>query len=706
MTSDELARKHRLKYLVDVYFPHLKYADLHRRMAGDQPSDDARGLYRVPDELLLKPGEQWHGSYRTFATYLEPPPKPGPPDKLVAALCLVLVRDFLRSTPPDKISSPKEDALKQALFQYVTKGERGPFAILRGAETLGQELDFQYLLPLPRNAPADSPFGVLADLQPCPMASLFLQGAPPDDWAVLRHVAIQRGCESQLLSTLQRGAPLVVVTGAAGDGKTTVLKRAGMTLREMGWRVFFSNAPVRAEFPKLPHLAGRDTRTALLVDNADLARGFPDLRDDIQKNSHLHVVLCSRAYNWHRKRFDLGKVIRIEVPRLDKSEVTKLASTIVKYGAAGSKVTQNEVEARIVESVSSDHAHLLAAMLSATKGKSFQAIIEDMIHDFKKAEEDWVLRFVACGSIMNEVSNDRLSRLPETSLLACARGRHRGDNRRRESRDEIQRQIARFSSEVIPIRAPGMTEYDLRHPDICRAILSLFYGFDGQELDSPQAFAEDLCEIGQDEIAAALPHLAQWHGRFRPYIARVAQFLLRPPRYTKHPFPPDVERTLVNTLIPHIGHFPKERELKGNLLIDWASAEISRAQDLRGTFARASRFAAHRSQLLVDRRAALEVRDLGGHHTGTSTLSLKSSAGTAAAPQAFSHGRSRLIVVEKVKRRIPQGGTKPLQATAKDSVELLGSNKGTMKGVEEAAGDDLVSQLAEDIAEALGRVLI
>jgi hypothetical protein len=51
----------------------------------------------------------------------------------------------------------------------------------------------------------------------------------------------------------------------------------------MGWRVFYSAAPVRAPFPKLPTLADRDIRTALLVDNADLAHSFPNLTDDIQR---------------------------------------------------------------------------------------------------------------------------------------------------------------------------------------------------------------------------------------------------------------------------------------------------------------------------------------------------------------------------------------------------------------------------------------
>ena len=661
MSPDDLARKHRLKYLVDVYFPYLKYADLRRRLAGEQPPDDARGLYRIPDELLLKPGEQWHGEYRTFATYFEPWPKPAPPDKVVAAVSLALARAFVHSTSSDKDTSTKESALKQALFQYVTKGEKGPFAILRGAEALGQELDFQYLLPLTRDAPTDSPFSVLAGLQGCPAASQFLQGAPPDDWAVLRHVAIQRGCERQLLAALQGGAPLVVLTGAAGDGKTTVLKRAGMTLREMGWRVFYSSAPVRATFPQLPILADGDTRTALLIDNADMARGFPDLIDDIRRNPRLTVVLCSRAYNWHRKKFDLGKVTSIEVPRLEKDEVSRLASTIVKYSAVSREVTESQVESRIVESVASDHPHLLAAMLSATKGKSFQAIIEDMIHDFEKAEEDWVLRFVACGAILNEISNDRLSRLPEASLLACARGRHRGDNRRRESRDEIHRQLARFSSEVISIRGPGMTEYDLRHPDICRVILWRFYGFDGEEPQLPQAFAEDLCEIGQDEIAAALPRLSQWQGRFRPYIARVAQFLLRPPRNTQHPFPPDVERHLVNTLLPYLGHFLKERELKGTLSIDWASAEIIRAYDVRQTFAHQHRFAAHKRQMVMDQRAALDEPIEGGQHAGTRTLSLKPAAGTGAGRQAFTHGRTKLVVVARTKRRLPEKENKRTQ---------------------------------------------
>src|SRR5262245_19212051 len=116
VSPDDLARKYRLKYQVEVYFPGLKYADLHRRLAGQQPPDEARGLYRMPDELLLKPGEQWHGSYRTFASYFEEF-KPSPPDAVVAAVCLALARAHLHSSSSNKDTYAKENTIKQSLFQ-------------------------------------------------------------------------------------------------------------------------------------------------------------------------------------------------------------------------------------------------------------------------------------------------------------------------------------------------------------------------------------------------------------------------------------------------------------------------------------------------------------------------------------------------------------------------------------------------------------
>ena len=578
MDSAELTRKHRFCYLRDAYFSHLEYSELHRRITGSQQNPEARGAQHIPDHLFAKSEERTgaYMGYRAFKNYFEDD-GPAPKLPLIKAFASVLAREHVGlSTDPTPI--------RNALMHYITTGGApGPFAILRH-EVPGQELASEHLLELSAGqAQGDSPFAALAALPTYSPAVRFLSGGPPDDWAVLRHAAIARDCEEELLAKLADGARLIIVTGAAGDGKTTMLKRAGMRLREANWRVFYCEMPERAVFPKISDLSEQDIETLLLVDNADAAAGFADIEDALESAPRVHVVLCARSYNWQRKKFKFRRVVPMEVPRLAVHEIARLAGAIVRHGAASAKLGEAEIVARIQASVSSQHPHLLAAMLTATRGKRFQEIIDDMIDDFVAQQDDWVLRFVACGALLNDVSADRLSRLPDRALLAVAAGRWQRDSGSL-TRDEIRHRLARFDSEVVQLRPNRQagTEYDLRHPDIAHRVMQRFYGLvpNSHELTRPETFAEDLREIGQDEIIGAAPIIANLHGRFRPYMARVAKFLLRPPHFG-HPFPAETERTLVSGLLGQLGNLLKERELKATLRADWGARELERAHGRR-----------------------------------------------------------------------------------------------------------------------------
>jgi hypothetical protein len=568
--TGEIDRKLRLKYLVDVYFPRLSYAEIHRRARGEQPRDGARGVPPVADELLLKGRECCHTEYRTFATYFEVT-KPAPPDRVIDAVCLVLARDFVRSGATPAVS--REGPLSNALTKYVKHGgaERGPLALLRSSTVPGVELDFQHLVPITMEAPATGPFAQLAHLRTHPPVQ-FLRGGPPENWSVLNHVAIRRVCEDGVMALLVDQAKLIVMTGAAGDGKTTILKRVGMKLREAGWRVIYCEAPSRSSFPSVSELDQDPVETAVLVDNADLAYDLEDLEDALANTTRVHVVLCSRAYRWKRKGVEFRRVSRIDVPRLCSDEIESLAHAIVNWGATDDGADQETVERRIKQSVDSAYPHLLAAMLSATRGRRFLEIVDALIADFEAAGDDWVLRLVAIGAYVNELSNDYVGRLPHKALFASSIARLAPQPTRRS--DAVTRKLTEFQSEVIPLRFPGggrATEYDLRHPDIWKRVLARFYEHDVGFLNRPEPFAEDLVDLGLDEIREELQAHKTSEGRWRPYIARILRFMFRP--HGGLPIPVALEREVVESVVAGLGAFERELELKTTLLIDWATRE-------------------------------------------------------------------------------------------------------------------------------------
>lgn len=480
MSDSDFVRKYRLRYLVETYFPDLEIADLHRRVSGEQPqgaSEDGlpRGVAKIPEHLMVPRGEGWYVGARAFRAYFEDGlQKPAPPVKCVRAVCAALAREFAHTQGDNRDLK----AISDGLFRYVEFGERGPFAILEGGTFPADELSFEHLVPLSSRPLREGPFAKLAQLAPNQPAREFLRGGRPVDWTVLRHVAIQRPPEDELLSAL-KSARLVLVTGAAGDGKTTLLKRAAMRLREAGWRVLFCSYASPGPFPRLPRFANRDLNTCILVDDADQSTSFPHLEEDIRTTPDIRVVLCARDYKWKYRRRQLSRISQVSVPRLTESEIRQLAAVIEEHDAMDSRASLGEIIDRITRSVNSDSPHLLAGMLSATRGKLFQEIIDDMVNDFKEARDDWALRLVACCSYLSEESYGRLRRVPHRLLTTVARARYLRDHARRPPDEYVSRKLEQFETEIIRIGVDrfGQSEYDLRHPDIVRRVLWEFYRF-------------------------------------------------------------------------------------------------------------------------------------------------------------------------------------------------------------------------------------
>lgn len=574
MDIDYLGRKRRLIYLAEFYFRRVPISDLRRRMAGEKPKEESRAS-PVDARLLLRGEERCSVAYRTLMTYFEMD-KAIAPNVTLRAICLTFVRAFLHENDRSNGADPRREAsIAEELYRYVQFGEGGgPYVILNATKALGRELDFEHLMPLTnRSLQDDGPFAKLSALR-VPPAVRYLRGGPPEDWSVLRDVALKRTYEDELIETLA-DSRLIVLTGAAGEGKTTTLKRVAMRLREAEWRVFYCEAPERHFFPSLPIFPDGEPPTVLLIDNADMARGYPKIETDLAVSPGLRIVLCARDYRWKGRKNTLRKVTPLRVPPLYAEEVTSLAAIVLEWSAADRSVSQEDIETRIYESLTSEHPHLLAAMISATTGRRFQDIIEDLIRDFQDTGEDWLLRAIACGSYLSEGSSNRLGRIPYWTLAAIIRARV--DAKRGDRQDIVGGMLRKVESEIVPVRIEGKsaaTEYDLRHPDIWRSVLRCFYGYEEGAFTSPETFATDILEIGQDEISTEF-YRQSFASERVPYIYQILRFLLT---RNEAGLSEDSVRFIVSGTIGHLGNYPFEARLKYTLMIDWAVWESGRPQ--------------------------------------------------------------------------------------------------------------------------------
>ncbi|MGK7870772.1 hypothetical protein [Falsiroseomonas sp. E2-1-a20] len=476
--------------------------------------------------------------------------------------------------------------MADGLAEFVLAGRGSPYLILNeGSRFPALELGFEHLSELPDASLPAPGFAGLGAFKGNQQAKLYLQGSQlegqPEEWAVLRHVAIERPAELELLTAVEEGSRLNLLTGAAGDGKTTMLLRLGMRLRELRWRVFLvRRLPRRTPFPAMPDFGTSGVRTCVIIDNADQAEGFHQLENDLAAQPALSVVLGARSHRWQRRSSEFERLREIHLPRLSEMEMAPLADAIVRHGAAQPAAASDVVQARIAASVSGEYPHLLAAMLAATRGKSFDACIESMIEDFHQAGDDWALKLVAGFSWLDELSGGHAGRISHHILRATLRYNFKRLEGREPDAGFIAKAITRISSEVVPLHAEGATksagsEYDVRHPDIARLVLRRVYGWnqEGQPANL-SLLCEDLGLAAQDEVDM---DVAEGHSKrsnnWRTRASSQGLRLLDSRHQDRKRICREFGRALLRSIVDRLGFYPEERYLATGLLRAWARAE-------------------------------------------------------------------------------------------------------------------------------------
>lgn len=184
---------------------------------------------------------------------------------------------------------------------------------------------------------------------------------------------------------------LYALTGSAGSGKSTILKRLGLTLTRNGRTVFFSYSESIPEIDSivktLEHLK---ERVILIFDNADLIiSNLPRLLGRLENiNQPPVVVLGIRSHFFDMLNGNLKSmhdIKRFQVRDLQRQEVISILKVLEDNGVLGTLkgLTQpqriNEIEKRAKK-------QLLVAMKEATTGRNFDEIILDEFNEIEPKE--------------------------------------------------------------------------------------------------------------------------------------------------------------------------------------------------------------------------------------------------------------------------------------------------------------------------------
>jgi hypothetical protein len=218
--------------------------------------------------------------------------------------------------------------------------------------------------------------------------SHFLLGSPPSWTDIFNHLDADREVNLLVRKTIanellnkQNDCGLIVLTGAAGSGKTTIAKRVSITIAGDGFSVYWTDAATRF-LPEqvISYLRNYDRRVVLVFDDAaaDLRR----ICDLAARCSTLKckpvMLLVIRANDVATKRymFEGLRTVEVRVPDLSEYDINGILETLEAHGLLGElRKVQPRVRVEIFRNKA--RKQILVAMREATKGLGFNQIIED-----------------------------------------------------------------------------------------------------------------------------------------------------------------------------------------------------------------------------------------------------------------------------------------------------------------------------------------
>jgi len=215
--------------------------------------------------------------------------------------------------------------------------------------------------------------------------SLFLLGSPPT-WEDIAegldaHRQVSDDLRAKLRTAMENGEPdFFVISAAAGNGKSTLAKRAAAQLTADGYNVLFSEGESRPDAEKLAqYVRVLDRRVLLIFDHAgwDL-REVGEFYEKTRGLEHKPIiVVVARSNDFLRFKYHLAKVTRIErirVPLLTDPDIGALLEVLEKNKLLG-ELRQLNPEQRFEVFRTKARKQILIAMREATTGRGFDEII-------------------------------------------------------------------------------------------------------------------------------------------------------------------------------------------------------------------------------------------------------------------------------------------------------------------------------------------
>jgi hypothetical protein len=214
----------------------------------------------------------------------------------------------------------------------------------------------------------------------------FLRGAAPTWEDIAGDLDSPREINTTVRATIdkalaQMAAPaLIGILGEGGSGKSTILHRVALGLRQAGYEVFYSDGAERPNVEAVfASLKTFPNKVVLFLDNASLLG--PSLLELVTVTSRLPkppvIVLASRYIPFEQRiRDQIGydRFEEIDVPNLTDGDIDELIKTLARHDQLGRLASMTHDERRY-EFKQRSRKLLLVALREATTGPGFDEIM-------------------------------------------------------------------------------------------------------------------------------------------------------------------------------------------------------------------------------------------------------------------------------------------------------------------------------------------
>ena len=249
----------------------------------------------------------------------------------------------------------------------------------------------------------------------------YYQGQPAD-WSIIRKYTFKRDSFDYIIKQLENNK-ISLLTGAGGEGKTTLLMQVGDYYLKKKYNVFYSADPIQnIEISELKFSSSK--KYLLIIDNANTITNLAEFIKKVKLSTGILVLLASRKNEWDYSlslRKDSIDIVRwIDKPfilhKLSHNEISDLVELLKEH-----KVLNKDVEDKLPEFLKENRNSnfLLSLMVYATQGKSFEYIIADVISKIQSWESSELtinaIGYIVCLEVLGN-SKDGIIYCQETFL--------------------------------------------------------------------------------------------------------------------------------------------------------------------------------------------------------------------------------------------------------------------------------------------------